>query len=73
MKINNFFKNIKSFIINNKHFIIFILISILIGTTLNLMTIKSIGNIKSIISNLLIALLYGSFSYIIKQKYYANK
>lgn len=62
-------KSIKSFIINNRLFIVFILLSILLGTTLNLMTLGSVGHIKSIISNLLFALIYGSFSFLLKEKH----
>ncbi len=71
-KIKKILGNMKLFIINNRLFVIFIVISILIGSTLNLMTIGSIGNIKSIISNLLVALLYGSIYYLIKpnHRYY---
>ena len=68
-KVNNLLNSIKTFIINNRLFIIFILLSLLLGITLNLMTIGSVGHIKSIISNLLITLLFGSLYYVIKPKY----
>ena len=66
LRVNKVLKNIKSFIKNNKLFIIFIVLSIFIGITLNLMTIGVVGHVKSIISNLLVTLVFGSFSYIIK-------
>ncbi len=71
-KFYNMLKAIKTFILNNKLFFSFIVISLFIGSTLNIMTIGYIGNIKSVISNLLVTLLFASFSYIIKpsHRYY---
>ena len=72
LRVNKIIKSIKKFIINNKLFIIFVLLSVLLGVTLNLMTLGAVGHIKSIISNFLIAILYGSFSYLLKpnHRYY---
>ncbi len=71
-KFYNILKKTETFIINNKLFLSFIVLSILIGATLNLKTIGSIGDFKSVISNLLISLLYASFSFVIKpnHRYY---
>ena len=69
VKVNNILNNIKTFIINNKLFIIFILLSVLLPTTLNLLTIGVVGHVKSIISNILVALIIGSFSYVMKPNY----
>ena len=69
VKVNNILNSTKTFIINNKLFIIFILLSALLPTTLNLLTIGVVGHVKSIISNILVALIIGSFSYVMKPNY----
>ena len=67
--VNNLVSKIKSFIMNNRLFIIFVLLSVLIGTSLSISTIGNVGNIKSIISNIIVSLVIGSFSFIMKPNY----
>ena len=68
LRVKKGLKSIKIFFINNKLFMVFVLLSVLLGSTLNLMTLGSIGHIKSILSNILVSLLFGSFSFLLKPK-----
>ena len=65
----NLVNKVKSFIMNNRIFIMFVLLSLLIGSLLSIITIGKIGNYKSILSNLVFVLFYGSFSFLLKPKY----
>ncbi len=69
LRVNNILNSIKSFIINNKLFIIFVILLTLLGSTLNILTIGTIGHSKSILSNLMFSLFVGSFSFLLKPKH----
>ena len=70
MKRNNYFKTIidkiYNFISNNKLFFIFIIFSLLIGFFLRITTVGF--HFKAFLSDLLVVLLIGSFSYLLKPK-----
>ena len=66
--ISKVFSNIKIFITSNKLFLLYIIFSVLIGLCLRYFTIGSIGFYKAILSDLFVALLIGSFSYLMYPK-----
>ena len=61
-------ETIKDFINNNKIFLIFVLFSVLIGFFLRIKTIGFPIHYKGSLSDLLVILLIGSLSYLIKSK-----
>ena len=65
---NKIKKNIIDFIINNKLFLSFILLSVLLGLLLRLSTIGGRIYFKATISDLIVVLLIGSFSFLLKPK-----
>ena len=60
--------DIKDFIINNKIFLIFVLFCLLIGLILRYKTIGMPLYFKALVSDLVVVLFIGSFSYLIKEK-----
>ena len=60
---------VKDFIINNKIFLIFVLISVLIGFSLRLATIGFPIYFKAFISDIVVVLFIGSFSFLFKESY----
>ena len=59
---------IKDFIINNKVFLIYVLFSVLIGLLLRFKTIEKPLYFKAFVSDLIVVLFLGSFSYLMKNK-----
>ena len=66
---SNIRSNIKDFIINNKIFLIFVFLSLLIGICIRLFTIGFPFSIKACFSDLVVILLIGSFSFLFKDSY----
>ena len=68
LNINKIVDNTKRYILNNRLFLLFIFISLSIGLLLRLNTIGTPLYFKAFISDLLMSLLIGSFSYFLKVK-----
>ena len=66
--INNIKNKTITFIMNNKLFLIYVLLSVFLGLLLRLITIRGHFYFRAVVADLLMTLLIGSFSFLIKEK-----